>query len=105
MFNNRQDQRIMNVNAKDFKGEMQGEYILIDVRTPQEYQQGKIENAINIAVDILPGKLGELSEYKDKKVLLYCLSGARSASAARFLSGSGFTKVYNLSGGIMAWQG
>jgi rhodanese-related sulfurtransferase len=69
---------------------------LIDVRTPAEYAQGHIEGAVNIPVDALRERLGELN--KDKPIYLYCRSGARSYVAARLLMGHGFDAAH-LAGG------
>jgi len=81
------------------------EVILIDVRTPQEYQQdGRIKGAILIPLDKLGEKVEDLKEYKNSKTLIvYCRSGNRSVIASRFLSNLGF-KVYNIKGGINAWK-
>lgn len=51
----------------------------------------------------LPDKLSELSEYKDKDLVVYCRSGGRSARCVDFLKSQGFQKVFNLTGGILAW--
>jgi rhodanese-related sulfurtransferase len=78
--------------------------LILDVRTVQEYTQGHIKNARNIPLAELGSRIAELSQWKEKPVLVYCLSGGRSASAAKVLAGSGFAKVNNLEGGIGAWQ-
>jgi len=79
--------------------------VLLDVRTPEEYQQdGHIKGAINIPVDKLGEEVERLKEYKNsKKILVYCRSGHRSVVASRFLSNLGFD-VYNIKGGINAWK-
>ncbi len=78
--------------------------VLIDVRTPQEFRQGAIENAINI--DLMSNdfsqKIAKLP--KDKAYFVYCRSGNRSGSACKHLGNNGFEQVYNLSGGIMSWS-
>lgn len=77
---------------------------LVDVRTPREFDNGHIENAINI--DFYDGgnfiKSFEKLD-KDKPVYLYCRSGARSMKAANRLADVGFSKIYDLQGGYMAW--
>lgn len=70
---------------------------ILDVRTPEEYQEGAYPNAINIPLRELPNRLGELGP-KDKPLVVYCLSGARSAAAVRILKGAGFTDVLNAGG-------
>jgi phage shock protein E len=70
---------------------------IIDVRTPAEFQDGAYPGALNIPLRILPLRIGEL-EPKDKPVVLYCESGARSGHAARLLRQAGFTDVINAGG-------
>ncbi len=64
--------------------------VLLDVRTPGEFASGHIDGAINIPVQELGGRLGELKD-KNKTVVVYCRSGARSASAAATLEAAGYT--------------
>ncbi len=70
---------------------------IIDVRTSSEFRDGAYPGAISIPLSMLPLRLGEL-EPKDKPVVLYCESGARSGSAARLLKQAGFTDVINAGG-------
>jgi rhodanese-related sulfurtransferase len=79
--------------------------IVLDVRTPQEYQEGHISNAINIPVQILGQQLDNLKNFKDKKILVYCRSGHRGTIASQILDGAGFKNVYNLKGGLFEWKG
>lgn len=74
---------------------------LIDVRTPEEFASGHIAGSVNIPVESLSDRLGEVSQ--DSPVVLYCRSGRRSAEAARILDAAGYNGVYDL-GGIQAWQ-
>jgi phage shock protein E len=69
---------------------------LLDVRTPAEFAGGHLKGAVNIPVQELAGRLGELD--KSETVLVYCASGGRSASAARLLGSAGFGKVHDLGG-------
>jgi rhodanese-related sulfurtransferase len=94
------------LNAKQFYEMMQKEknIIILDVRTPQEYQEGHISNAINIPVQILGQQLDKLKNFKDKKILVYCRSGHRSAIASQILDRAGFKNVYNLKGGLFEWK-
>ncbi|QCU90929.1 rhodanese-like domain-containing protein [Thiomicrorhabdus sediminis] len=80
------------------------EAYVLDVRSANEFKEGAIANATNISVSELNGKLGQLPKDKDAPVLVYCLSGARSARAAGQLVKAGYTQVFNLSGGINAWK-
>ncbi len=74
---------------------------LFDVRTEAEYKTGFIGDARNMTESDL---LAKLANQKDQEILVYCQSGARSARAASNLVKNGFTKVYNLRGGILAWK-
>lgn len=73
--------------------------LIIDVRTPKEYNEGHIENAINIPVE----EIGNITYPKDKKMMVYCASGVRSTEAAKVLIDNGYTNVYNLDGGLINW--
>jgi rhodanese-related sulfurtransferase len=75
--------------------------VILDVRTQSEYDSGHIQNATFIPVSELAGRLGELD--KNKEILVYCASGGRSATASQTLVDNGFSKVYNMLGGITAW--
>jgi len=79
-----------------------GDYIILDVRTPEEFDQGHLEGVVHIPVDELEGRLGELPQ--DKPIIVYCKSGGRSSTAADLLIENGFTQVYNMSGGTLEWE-
>ncbi len=78
--------------------------VVLDVREPSETVGGKIAKAIQIPVGAVAKRIGELEKHKDKTLLVYCRSGARSGLACKELNKNGFDKVYSLSGGILAWQ-
>ena len=98
------NKNIKNLNPEEFKNEMTGDYLLVDVRTAQEFKQGHIKGAINIPLDTIPNNMSKLKTSDGKKLMLYCLSGARSMSAATFLDKQGIENLYNLIGGISAWS-
>ncbi|HEY3375579.1 MAG TPA: rhodanese-like domain-containing protein [Candidatus Aquicultor sp.] len=75
---------------------------LIDVREQDEYAGGHIEGAKLIPIGELSTRMSEID--KAKPVLVYCLSGVRSAQAAQVLVQSGYPKVYNLASGIDGWS-
>ena len=79
------------------------EAILIDVRTPAEYREGHIPGVANIPLVELEKRLGEIP--KDKKVVLICWTGNRSAQGTRFLRSKGFDNVFNSTGGMSTWNG
>lgn len=74
---------------------------LLDVRSPEEFGGGHIDGAINIPVQQLAGRTGDLGD-KDKQIVVYCQSGGRSAMAKRLLDSEGFGNVHDL-GGIAQW--
>ena len=67
--------------------------LVVDVRTAQEFSGGHIEGAVNIPINVIDRRLGDHA--KDKPIIVYCHSGARSASAKRVLTQSGYTNVVN----------
>ncbi len=75
--------------------ELYAESVLIDVRTPGEYNQGSAGDAINIPVDDLARRLGELPKDKSAKIVVFCLSGGRSSHAKFILEENGYTNVEN----------
>ena len=77
------------------------DYIILDVRTKEEFNEGHLEDAILIPVSELESRLDELP--KDKPIITYCESGGRSRNAANILVENGFRKVYDM-GGILDWQ-
>ncbi|MDQ6957117.1 MAG: rhodanese-like domain-containing protein [Mariprofundaceae bacterium] len=78
-------------------------FIMLDVRTADEYAEGHIKGAILIPVQVLETRLAEVP--KNKQVYVYCHSGTRSARAATMLAKHGFTNIENVVGGIEAWKG
>ncbi|AEE50409.1 rhodanese-like domain-containing protein [Haliscomenobacter hydrossis] len=76
--------------------------VLLDVRTPAEFAGGKLKGAINIDIFArdFQSKIAKLD--KDKTYLVYCRSGNRSGQACNTMAGLGFTKLYNLAGGVIS---
>lgn len=77
------------------------ETILLDVRTEKEVKEGMLPGAINIPLDQLRRRIGELP--KEKKIYVYCRVGLRGYTAVRILKQRGFTRVRNLSGGFLTY--
>ncbi len=78
------------------------EYLLVDVRTPGEYNSGYIPTAVNIPVSEIDAQPPEIS--KQQLVIVYCRSGSRSNRAAGILESLGYTRVVDF-GGIYRWEG
>ena len=77
---------------------------VIDVRAAADFAQGHIINAVNIPMNGFKNQMAVLSKYKGKPIVVNCRSGAQSSMACRQLRKEGFEEVFNLKGGIMAWQ-
>jgi len=102
MFNS----NVKNVSAEEAYNLINGdkEFIIIDVRTKEEYDDGHIPGAKLVPVQILHMKLDELGVYEDKPVLVYCASGGRSPGAVKTLVNNDFKNIYHLSRGISSWK-
>ena len=80
------------------------DFVILDVRTPEEFTDGHIENAIlkNFYSETFRDELNGLD--KGKAYLIYCRSGQRSGNALNIMDELGFQEVYDISGGIIAWE-
>ncbi len=78
-------------------------YQLVDVRQPKEYEHAHIPGAILLPLAELAKRTGELN--RDKPTIVYCRSGVRSKAACQVLARSGIRHVFNMTGGIITWQG
>ncbi|MES9833430.1 MAG: rhodanese-like domain-containing protein [Candidatus Thiodiazotropha sp. LLP2] len=80
------------------------EAVIVDVRPVSDFNKGHIINAINIPSNGFASQIGVLSKHKDKPIIVSCRSGAQSSSACQQLKKAGYEEVFNLKGGILAWQ-
>lgn len=71
--------------------------LIVDVRSPAEFKDESYPGAINLPLPLIPLRMKEL-EPRDRPIVLYCASGARSGQAMRFLKQNGFTDVINAGG-------
>lgn len=83
----------------------ENDLLILDVRSNEEFSAGHLKGARNIPVQSLSLKIASILDLKNKKVLVYCHSGGRSTAASLMLKKSGFTKIYNMAGGVSAWVG
>ncbi|MBL7912790.1 MAG: thioredoxin [Bacteroidia bacterium] len=81
-----------------------GDAQLVDVRTPEEFSQGYLKGAVNYNINSAEFEDQVAKLDKNKPVMVYCLSGGRSSSAADVIAGKGFKEVYNMQGGIIKWN-
>jgi rhodanese-related sulfurtransferase len=75
--------------------------VVLDVRTPEEYQDGHIPNALLVPLQELEYKLNDLD--KNEPYLVVCRSGNRSTQASEILTNNSFTNIYNMTGGMNSW--
>jgi rhodanese-related sulfurtransferase len=78
--------------------------VFLDIRDEGEFKGGHIPEAIHIPLKQLPERATELDRFKNVPVIAYCRSGTRTGGVGGILKKHGFENVYNLSGGISAWQ-
>ncbi|RMF01006.1 MAG: rhodanese-like domain-containing protein [Bacteroidetes bacterium] len=96
----------MNITVQDLKARMdagENNFVLIDVREPQEHNAFNIGGKL-IPLGTLPAVIVDLKDQQDKEIIVYCRSGGRSGQAQRFMQQQGFKNVRNLTGGMLAWQ-
>jgi len=101
----RDQEGISVVDSNKFEQQMkESSSQIVDVRTPEEFKEGHITNAVNMNVtgDDFEKQIESLD--KEKPVMVYCKSGGRSARAASILKEKGFKNVYDLDGGIIGWN-
>ena len=101
---NDQEAVYLNITAEEAKQIMDSEegYIILDVRTQEEYDQGHIPGAIVISHEEIAEKAGDVLTDKDQLILVYCRSGRRSKIAAEALVELGYTNIREF-GGISDW--
>ncbi len=92
------------ISATDLNVKMGDSIQLIDVRTPKEFAEGYLKGAklINFFDKDFLDQMSKLD--KDKELYIYCRSGNRSGQATKKLKTMGFTKIYDLKGGIKSWK-
>ena len=99
-----QEAALMNITAEEAKKLMDSEsgYVILDVRTEQEYAEGHIPGAILIPDYEISEKAESVLTDKDQLILVYCRSGRRSKNAAAQLEEMGYTRIREF-GGILDW--
>ncbi|RKD25541.1 sulfurtransferase [Ammoniphilus oxalaticus] len=96
---------LKNLSENEFDDQLRNNRnaFLVDAREPDEFKTGHIRGAINIPLSQFEDRVNEIP--KERDVLLYCRSGARSQRAAKILFKKGFKNIAHLQGGIMNWRG
>ena len=92
------------ISVEQVKGDLEAgkDFVLLDVRTKEEFREGHIEGAINIPLANLAYEIENAVPEKDQEIVLYCRSGVRTLTAAEILKELDYTKVYDM-GGIISW--
>ncbi len=80
------------------------DFILLDVRTPQEYSSQKILGSINIPLDNLSEDIEKIVTNKNTIIYVYCLSGSRSSEAVNIMKKLGYINAYEILNGLLAWR-
>lgn len=97
--------KIFSLSPRDVAALLPGKKaIIVDVREDSEWREQHIPGAVHIPLGQLSERLGELNAYRNRPIVTQCRSGARSVQAQEILKSAGFTQVYNMTGGILAWQ-
>lgn len=93
------------VTVEEVKKEMDAgkEFVLLDVRTSEEFMAGHLPKAVNIPRGKLEFMIGKHYSQKDADIVVYCRKGGRAALCAKALSDIGYTNVKNLKGAFKAW--
>jgi rhodanese-related sulfurtransferase len=98
----------MNLTQEDWISQLKADTnaVILDVRTEDECNEGIIENAITIDIHQGQAFINAIEELdKTKNYYVYCRSGARSGKACELLNEIGIDNAFNLSGGMLAWEG
>ena len=92
----------VNISAEEAQTRQQAGALMLDVREPDEWQEGHIPGARHVPLGELEMRLGELDPAQE--IVAVCHSGYRSGIAAHALRATGFARVWNLDGGMVAWE-
>jgi rhodanese-related sulfurtransferase len=78
--------------------------LILDVRTPREYQGGHVPGAVNLEYRQIPSRLADLAPAMEREIVVYCEVGPRAQAAQSMLLQAGFTNVRHLQGDMSAWR-
>lgn len=98
---------IHNILSEEFtrmRESEKGKYVLLDVRSTEEWNEGHFEEALLLPLSIIPVKVQEVVPNKEQKIIVYCMSGGRSGMAASLLDSMGYKNVFNLLGGYSRYH-
>ncbi|MEM1174861.1 MAG: rhodanese-like domain-containing protein [Pseudomonadota bacterium] len=95
---------LINLEAADAVKLMNGDAVVIDIRSADAHSRGHIVNAKSVPFDELPGRMESLAAHKDKPIITVCDAGMTSNRAVKSLREAGFEKAFGLKGGMAAWS-
>ena len=96
----------MDLNQKDWKNQIDNDSVIIDVRTPEEFEISRIPDSINIDFNNPVFFMQEIQKLdKNVSYYIYCRTGVRSANSCLLMKELGFDNINNLLGGIVEWRG
>jgi rhodanese-related sulfurtransferase len=95
---------IKDISPQDLLSMSPDSVLILDVRTPKEFQSGHVPQAVNIPLDQLDARLDDLASSQDMPVVVYCERGGRAGKAASLLSQAGFTDIQHLEGDMSEWR-
>lgn len=98
--------KILQIDASIVKKDLDEnkKVILLDVRTEGEYAKAKIGGSINLPLNQVAKKITKTIPDKDALIYIYCLSGSRSEVAFQIMKKLGYSKIYSMSHGLLAWR-
>jgi rhodanese-related sulfurtransferase len=97
------DEMPYNLSAQQaYEANETGEVLVLDVREVWEYEEGHVPGAVLIPLMKVENRLAEIPQ--DQHVIVTCRSGNRSGQIAEFLTENGYTKVHNMTGGLLNWK-
>lgn len=95
---------VRDISAEQLLSQPPAAALILDVRTPAEFNAGHVPEALNIPYDELASRLGELSADRDTPVVVYCESGGRAGKATSVLLDAGYRDVLHLAGDMGEWR-
>ena len=96
-------QKFKNISPQDAVFLINNDAFILDVRESSELDQGIIKNSKHINFSSVQTSLDSIKKFSDKPTIVYCKSGARSATISNMLSKNSFLEVYSMKGGFDAW--
>ncbi|MFT6992536.1 MAG: rhodanese-related sulfurtransferase [Paraglaciecola sp.] len=94
---------VSNISQQELLAEDTKNVVVVDVRTPAEFQQGHVPNAINVPLSDIIDNPAILASSKGKPIVLYCRSGYRAGKAAEALHKGGYQNLRHLEGDMQGW--